>query len=368
MNRLNTTQKNDNLIKENTTQKVYTYFEGFAGIGAQACALHRLEERLTNVRFECVGISEFDDTPVKAYEALNGPAKNYGDITKIDWSLIPHIDILTWSSPCQDVSTAGKGKGLVKGSNTRSSLAWELMKLLDTKKDDLPSLIIFENVKGILQKKHKGTFLEFAKAIEGYGYSVSYQILDANDHGTAQHRERVFCVAVLSSTAFVFPGPRADKVVLGDILEKDSSAIPSYNSKNPILRSYNGKRTLRIHNPNSETGYTLTTKGIGRTEDNYFFRNAFSNEPVVRVTKKFLETHNISLEELLKADVRGLTVNEAMRLMGFDKEEIARLEQSGLCKTDMYYCLGNSICPPVLEDIFETYLKDYGHIDEMSTT
>ena len=111
MNRLNTTQKNDNLIKENTTQKVYTYFEGFAGIGAQACALHRLEERLTNVRFECVGISEFDDKPVKAYEALNGPAKNYGDITKIDWSLIPHIDILTWSSPCQDVSTAGKGKG-----------------------------------------------------------------------------------------------------------------------------------------------------------------------------------------------------------------------------------------------------------------
>ena len=74
------------------------------------------------------------------------------------------------------------------------------------------------------------------------------------------------------------------------------------------------------------------------------------------------------MKSKLKADVRGLTVNEAMRLMGFDKEEIARLEQSGLCKTDMYHCLGNSICPPVLEDIFETYLKDYGHIDEMSTT
>ena len=361
MSKLNNTQNNDNLIGNKRTKNIYTHFEGFAGIGAQACALRRIEKKLF-IKFKSVGIAEFDDKPVRAYEALNGAAKNYGDITKIDWSQLPHIDIVTWSSPCQDVSTAGKGKGLVEGSNTRSSLAWELMKLLDSKKDDLPSLILFENVKGILQKPHKDTFLKFVQAIEQYGYRVSYQVLDANDYGTAQHRERLFCVCTLEDSMFEFPKPRKEKVYLRDILEKNVGEKYDFNSFNPIQRSLqNGNsRTLRIHNPTyCDKGYTLTTHGTGRTEDNYIFRKDISTDPVIRVKDSFLKKHGVSYEKLISTQVRSITEIEAMRLMGFNDEEIERLNNSGLSKTAMYKCVGNSICPPVLEDIFYAYFKQF---------
>lgn len=98
-------------------------FEAFAGIGAQAEALKEL-----GLDYEVVGISDIDKHAISGYEAIHGPVKNYGDITKIEH--LPECDLLTYSWPCTSISLAGKREGMTEGSGTASSLLWEVGRLL----------------------------------------------------------------------------------------------------------------------------------------------------------------------------------------------------------------------------------------------
>lgn len=97
--------------------------ELFAGIGAQASALERL-----GIDFKST-VCEIDNHAYNAYCAIHGPTENLGDITKVEH--LPPCDLLTYSFPCQDLSVAGYQRGMEKGSGTRSSLLWEVGRLLD---------------------------------------------------------------------------------------------------------------------------------------------------------------------------------------------------------------------------------------------
>lgn len=87
-------------------------FTAFSGYDSQCLALNRLRET-HGVYYELVGISEIDKDAIKAHNALFPDAadKNFGDISKIDWSSVPDFDLFTYSSPCQDFSTAGLQRG-----------------------------------------------------------------------------------------------------------------------------------------------------------------------------------------------------------------------------------------------------------------
>ena len=119
-------------------------FESFAGIGTQRMALKRL-----GINHEVIGISEIDKFAIKSYEAIHGETKNYGDISKIDPNDLPDFDLFTYSFPCQDISMAGKQKGLKKGSGTRSSLLWECERIIEAKR---PKYLLMENVKNLVGK------------------------------------------------------------------------------------------------------------------------------------------------------------------------------------------------------------------------
>lgn len=97
--------------------------ELFAGIGAQAAALD-----LIGAEWESVGIVEIDPYCVTAYNAIHGTDYKPSDITKVERLL--ECDLLTYSFPCTDISNAGKQKGFAEGSGTRSSLLWEVRRLL----------------------------------------------------------------------------------------------------------------------------------------------------------------------------------------------------------------------------------------------
>lgn len=98
--------------------------ELFAGIGATHEAMTEL-----GIPVEIVGIAEIDRNAVKGYEAIHGPVKNLGDVTKI--GRLPDCDLITYSWPCQSVSIAGHQTGMREGSGTTSSLLWEVGRLLD---------------------------------------------------------------------------------------------------------------------------------------------------------------------------------------------------------------------------------------------
>lgn len=97
--------------------------ELFAGIGAQAKALENL-----GVPFEHWRICEIEKHAVASYNAIHGTDFQPSDITKLKYSDLCVTDtdkycyIMTYSFPCQDLSVAGKQKGMVKGSGTRSGL------------------------------------------------------------------------------------------------------------------------------------------------------------------------------------------------------------------------------------------------------
>lgn len=138
--------------------------------------------------WECVGHSEIDKhaSAVLRYHFPN--VRNYGDITKIDWSTVPDFDLLVGGSPCQDLSVAGKRKGLAGG---RSGLFTEYIRCLTEKK---PEHFIWENVRGALSSNGGWDFSRMLNQMAEAGYATWWQVLNAKDFGVPQNRERIFVV------------------------------------------------------------------------------------------------------------------------------------------------------------------------------
>ena len=113
--------------------------ELFAGIGSQAKALKNLD-----VDFEHWVVCEFDKYAINSYNAIHNTNFATSDITNLSASDLNIVDtdkftyLLTYSFPCQDLSNAGKGAGMEKGSGTRSGLLWEVERLLDDCEELLP--------------------------------------------------------------------------------------------------------------------------------------------------------------------------------------------------------------------------------------
>lgn len=193
-------------------------FEAFAGYGSQLMAMRRLEQAFPDkIKVEPIGISEIDKYAIAAYKAVHGEIKNYGDISKIDWSQVPDFDLFTYSSPCQDFSVAGLQKGGTNGSGTRSSLLWECERAIAAKR---PKYLLFENVAALVSAKFVKLFNQWQLLLESYGYTNFTQVLNAKDYGVPQNRERVFMVSILDcDKPYYFPQPIPLTKRLRDVLE-----------------------------------------------------------------------------------------------------------------------------------------------------
>lgn len=184
--------------------------ELFSGYGSQALALENLGIEFTS------DISEIDTYAIKAYNQLHGETHNWGDITKIDETKLPYYDLITYSSPCQDFSVAGLGKGGDAGSGTRSSLLWECERIIRAVK---PKYLLMENVKNLVGKSHIHNFNRWLRTLEMMGYWNFWQVLNAKDYGVPQNRERVFVVSILGGGQYLFPNKIKLEKRLKDILE-----------------------------------------------------------------------------------------------------------------------------------------------------
>lgn len=189
-------------------------FESFAGVGMQRMAFERL-----GIEYEMIGISEIDKHAIQSYMAIHGETKNFGDITKIKGEDLPPIDVFTYSFPCQDLSVAGKGRGL--GDGTRSGLVLEVLRILQELKelDRLPQVLIMENVLGLISKKHMADFEEIQRELVELGYTNHWDKLNAKDYGVAQSRNRVFMISVLGDYDYSFPKQIPLEKRLKDYLE-----------------------------------------------------------------------------------------------------------------------------------------------------
>lgn len=182
--------------------------ELFAGYGSQAMALRNI-----GVDFEHYRVVEFDKYAIQSYNAIHGtnfPTMDIRDIKGVDLGIedMTHFTyLLTYSFPCTDISQAGQMRGFAEGSNTRSSLLWEVKRILTELKEmgTLPQVLLMENVVAIHSQENKPHLQKWLDFLESLGYSTYMEDLNAADYGVAQHRERTFALSILGNYNYKFP-------------------------------------------------------------------------------------------------------------------------------------------------------------------
>ena len=178
------------------------FIDMFAGIGGFRSGLEKAGH-------ECAGYIEWDKYARKSYQAIYNTEGEFTahDIREVKGIELPDVDLWTFGSPCQDISIAGKQKGLVKGE--RSSMFFEVIRLLKERiggEKKVPAYLIMENVKALLSSNCGRDFARVLIEMDKVGYDAEWCVFDSAEV-VPQHRERVYIVGHLrgAGTREVFP-------------------------------------------------------------------------------------------------------------------------------------------------------------------
>lgn len=372
-------------------KKVLRVFEAFAGIGAQYSALKRM-----NINFEIVGISDWFTDAIKCYAAIhhqdedveipsetkdvlkelkkytfsadsvhpykiermsedelfdlyraNKQCCNYGSILDIKPEQMPDTDLLVYSFPCQDLSTGGLGKGMKKGSGTRSGLLWEIERILKGLKEQnrLPEYLLLENVRTIKAPSNINDLNQWLSFLESLGYqNDDCMFLNALDYGVPQDRERAFIVSHLH--------------------EKLNTPQKLEERKKP--RIFDNRKFFRIDYHNATYKQEADVAQLNKTpsRDKMWEINGrewHRNMTVRTITCNMDRTHCAALFPYrgVKGDTyRRPTIREAFLLMGFTEEEYDRTRSLEFSYRKMNKLIGNSIVVNVLVEVFDAMFGD----------
>lgn len=322
-------------------------------------------------------------------------AKQKGDISKIE--KLPYADLWTISFCCQDISIAGKMKGLKPDSDTRSSLLWTNIELLKKSidKGECPKYLMFENVKNLVGKKFIEDFNNLLSVLNELGFNTYWKVLNGKDCGVPQNRERVFAISIrkdIDNGKFEFPKPFDKGIRLKDILEdevdekyyisKQVQVTDETFTKNivgttkPELRTI-GQRDL-VYQENSVVGALLATdykqpKQIietnrciqsgnltgGKWDTKYeCVRRYYSTEGVSPTLLTCAETKIIEDQAYVGTGfIRKLTPSEYFRLQGLTFEDCNKARNLGVANCNLYKQAGNGIITNCVELIAEHLYK-----------
>jgi len=173
-----------------------------------------------------------------AKDAIEAYCKNYGvtgdcnigDITKVEE--VPYVDFITAGVPCQSWSIAGKKLGF---EDDRGQLWNDTIYLLDKIG---PKAFLFENVKGLADKRNQESFNYIIERIREAGYNVTWEVLNSYDYGSPQMRERVYIVGFRDRKfldKYLFPAPVADKLTMHEILTGEKVDMSNVTSSSRSL-------------------------------------------------------------------------------------------------------------------------------------
>lgn len=309
--------------------------ELFGGIGAPRKALINL-----GVEHKAIDYVEIKESAVRAYNALYD--NRYKQQSVIGWDLRPNI--LVHGSPCQDYSRAGKRLGGKDEDKTRSSLMWETLRIIENMGKWKPKVVLWENVKGVLDKDMVQSFNKYLVRMNELGYTNSFEVLNAVDFGIPQKRERIFTISILGNKSFDFsrlkrkPMKHINYFLEHGLKEKQYMiTIPSMLSKiaefNPV-----------------------------RSEDKYKRRLDVITDSCWTITERQDRCPNAGIVRLDGPKYRYLTEREVWRLMGFDDSDFNEMlkqfpTKKGKRNATLYALAGNSIVVDVLESIFDLLLE-----------
>ncbi len=294
--------------------------------------------------------SEIEPFPIRVTTKRLPQVVHYGDVSTLDGAMLPPVDIITFGSPCQDMSIAGKREGL---GGSRSSLFYQavrIVKEMRCKTDGrYPRFVVWENVPGAFSSNKgedfKAVLEEICKVkdpcvyvpgsakwqnageILGDGYSVAWRVFDAQFWGVPQRRKRIYLVAD-------FAGGCAGKILF------ESEGVSGYTPQG--FRSWQGTAC----NPKESTGAAgricLNDQGGNRmdvTEDVTCTLRAESHHPpCVMESAGFCTEHSakargIGYEEETAPTLRAGTVPAAVALENHPADSRVKLSGDNMCQT-----------------------------------
>jgi DNA (cytosine-5)-methyltransferase 1 len=366
--------------------------ELFAGIGSQTTALKNID-----IEHEVVGISEWNIPALISYNALHGKnencnlskelileelkeftfstdgkkpcnlnkisldklqklyvahknTKNLGSILDLNSKDFPNHDLLTYSSPCTNISNQGKQEGLYDGKY--SSMLWEVGRILNglKKENRLPKYLLMENVAAILNNKNSKGFNEWKLILEQLGYKNWDFALTSSYFNIPQNRKRAYMVSILNGNDddFIIPNQeRLTTLTLNNIISDNINEV--YNIKdyskyipNNIItkKTKNGIESFNLEN---YTGFV--------SEDKVYKLNSIAptitaNGAQSRI--KVLINNNT---------IRLLSARECWKLMGFKDYQFDKVKDL-ITNNELIKQAGNSIVVNVLEKIFTNMFKN----------
>ena len=354
------------------------FFDAFAGIGGFHLGL---KQAMPNA--ECLGYSEINKYAIQIYKKNFKGCENYGDIKNIT-ELPRGTELLMGGFPCQAFSVAGKRKGF---EDTRGTLFFELARLLQKSK---PKYFIFENVKGLLSHEKGRTFGTILYMLGQLRYDVQWQVMDSQDWGLAQHRERVFIIGHLRGEPRpkVFPLRKNEKKISKYSGQQTNTLTSRYyasNAKHKISISKGLQQigTIRKDSEATRVYYQIIQKnpewrkgGELREFENTcptLSANMGDNEPLVRAVltpdrpekrqngRRFKENGEPSFtltaqdkhRVMQNSRIRRLTPLECERLQGFPDGWT-----DGISDSQRYKCLGNAVSVNVAKAIAQKIAKE----------
>ena len=200
----------------------------FSGCGGLDLGFHK-------AGFNVIWTNEHDKSIWETYK-FNHPETllDQRDIRNIQSTEIPDCIGIIGGPPCQSWSEAGSGRGI---NDTRGQLFYDYIRIV---KEKNPLFFLAENVSGILAERHSDAFSRILYNFKDIGYEVSYKLLNANDFGVPQDRQRVIIVGYSEKLrgAFEFPKPTTQGLTLKNAIY-DLRLIEPIKVKDKIYNSNN---------------------------------------------------------------------------------------------------------------------------------
>ncbi len=376
-----------------------TFIDFFSGIGGFRSGFER-------AGMKCTGWCEFDKYAQKSYRAIYDTKGLYfnEDVRKIRGWELPNATLWSFGFPCQDVSIAGKQKGVKRG--TRSGLFFDIMRLLDEAEANKPEWIIAENVKNLLSIDNGWGFFKVTSEMAKRGYTVQWRLYNSKDYGVPQNRERVYIVGRLrekggrellpvarkseATLKKVISGAQAERVYEPELsctlssqgggmgaktglymIQKGckfrypergigkraaSGYIEKTDIANALLSTHTGDYTsdgnTGVVEIKNATKSGATPAMIGDGIDTAYPSSNTRRGRVQKEACNTITTHGTAgvLTDIYPVRIRKLTPKECWRLQGFSDEQFERAAEVN-SDTQLYKQAGNAVTVNVVEEI-----------------
>lgn len=247
--------------------------------------------------------------------------------------------VLTYSFPCQDLSLAGKGKGMAT-TETRSGLVWEIIRILKElrERESLPQILLMENVPQVHGTKQKDEWWYLNECLVNLGYSNFARDMNAKNYGIPQNRDRTFMLSILGSYDYAFPSEKPLKITLKNMLEKNVSekyylskkminymegntkGVGNYNRKEIFNRNFKADKkvatcitTMNGQRPcDNFLKIELCDKLIeeNRVKENDIIRHSYSKNRLVNLERVENKNNNLCSTLDTRCDCLGVVVSE----------------------------------------------------------